>query len=601
MFKFWKKDKISTSLTDTFIGEGTIVEGAIRSAGSVRVEGQLRGDIFCEGDVVLGESAFAISNITARNAFLAGQVTGNVRISGKLTITSTGKLYGDMDAATLEIEEGGVFQGNSAMDKGEPVVSPIERRSGRDRRAANDPNWNGEERRSGYDRRDKNEPAGSGPLIKKISYRAPEKKDEAETGPEAAEHQAADDTQAFANPLRENGRAFMQNMNAGRKQDKLGEGVSDEERAALGVPGQAAGPAAKQHAAALAETAAASEAAVDELWEDAASAVVGATIVAEAKVVAEEALTAVDETPASVAADAEVGSLGGELGDTSGSAIAAVAAAAEELPATGLAEIAVSSYSERSVGTFETDAAAVSVGVEMAGAKASSGFAVGRFEDETVAVDYTADDWAENKASNVNERSVDGLEQDASAVSAAAVAAPVTAMPLGSLEGAELAGMAAAELDAKGSEEGSEAVAAIEAGIASDAASGSDTDAPIALAGEGKGGWTIFEPLRDGQGERPSEQTAVAGDSDTSVWNSASGFGINVGKPHAGVAATAAPLTNAASGEPVRASGSAYAFGFEQRAHAGGGEHAGQGDQSQRSQPANNRNAEEAAALLRNW
>lgn len=185
MFKFWKRDKISTLLTDTFIGEGTIVEGPIRSAGSVRLEGQLRGDIFSEGDVFLGDTAFAISNITARNLFIAGQVTGNVRISGKLTITASGKLYGNMDAAMFSVEEGGVFQGTSSMDTGEPVISPLERRGIRERRVAADPNWTGEERRSGVDRREST--AQSGIPIKKINYRgAPESIAEAAGGSASA-------------------------------------------------------------------------------------------------------------------------------------------------------------------------------------------------------------------------------------------------------------------------------------------------------------------------------------------------------------------------------------------------------------------------------
>ncbi|NBD25563.1 bactofilin family protein [Paenibacillus glycinis] len=249
MFKFWKRDKISTSLSDTFIGEGTIVEGPIRSAGNVRLEGQLRGDLFCEGDAVLGETAFAIGNITARNLFLAGQVTGNVRIGGKLTITATGKFYGDMDAVTLEIEEGGVFQGNSAMDMGEPVVSPVERRTGRDRRVAVAPDWNGEERRSGYDRRDREDRAG---MLKKLSYRAMEKHgqpdvaaDEAATGP----HEADASPAVSADPLRESGRAFMQSMHGGGKPGAArGDGISENERAALGMPG-APGLAAQRPAA----------------------------------------------------------------------------------------------------------------------------------------------------------------------------------------------------------------------------------------------------------------------------------------------------------------------------------------------------------------
>ena len=239
MFKFWKRDKISTLLSDTFIGEGTIVEGPIRSAGNVRLEGQLRGDLFCEGNAVLGETAFAIGNITARNLFLAGQVTGNVRIGGKLTITATGKFYGDMDAATLEIEEGGVFQGNSAMDMGEPVVSPVERKAGRDRRLTTAPDWKGEERRSGYDRRDREDRAG---VLKKLSYRAMEKGGELEAAAEEGAtglYEAADAASAVsADPLRESGRAFMQSMHAGGKPvAPRGDGISENVRAALGMPG----------------------------------------------------------------------------------------------------------------------------------------------------------------------------------------------------------------------------------------------------------------------------------------------------------------------------------------------------------------------------
>ncbi|REE90572.1 cytoskeletal protein CcmA (bactofilin family) [Paenibacillus taihuensis] len=240
MFK-WKKDKISSKMTDTFIGEGTIVEGTVRSAGSLRLEGQLRGDISCEGDVILGESGFAVSNITANNVVLAGQVNGNVTITGKLTIMSTGKLYGNMTAAALTIEEGGLLQGSSAMDQDEPALT--ERRSGADRRVSTLP-YHGPERRSGFDRRNLAE--GEVPAIpKKISYRAIEKPsaDEADgTFEVIATTETAKDN---IDPLRESGRAFIHSIAGGTKEsgenaaaaqlanNRLNEGLSAGERSAL--------------------------------------------------------------------------------------------------------------------------------------------------------------------------------------------------------------------------------------------------------------------------------------------------------------------------------------------------------------------------------
>jgi len=50
MFKN-KKKKIDPNMTDTLIGEGTTFEGKISSQAGIRVEGQMIGNIECEGDI----------------------------------------------------------------------------------------------------------------------------------------------------------------------------------------------------------------------------------------------------------------------------------------------------------------------------------------------------------------------------------------------------------------------------------------------------------------------------------------------------------------------------------------------------------------------
>ncbi|CAG7645636.1 polymer-forming cytoskeletal protein [Paenibacillus allorhizosphaerae] len=119
MFK--KKHMINPNATDTLIGEGTVFEGKINSAAGVRIEGQLTGDVRCEGDVTVGEQAKVNSHIAARDVVIAGIVHGNVTATGKLTITSKGQLFGNANAASLIIDEGGVFQGISKMEQGAPA------------------------------------------------------------------------------------------------------------------------------------------------------------------------------------------------------------------------------------------------------------------------------------------------------------------------------------------------------------------------------------------------------------------------------------------------------------------------------------------------
>ena len=112
----FKSKRVDVGATDTLIGEGSTFEGRIKSEASLRVEGQMIGDIDCSGDVTIGENGKAKSNIAARNVVIAGVVHGNVVTRGTLTLTGTGQLYGDTSAHSLIVAEGAVFQGMSKMD-----------------------------------------------------------------------------------------------------------------------------------------------------------------------------------------------------------------------------------------------------------------------------------------------------------------------------------------------------------------------------------------------------------------------------------------------------------------------------------------------------
>lgn len=119
--------KLDPDTTDTLVGEGSSFEGNIKSDASIRIEGQVTGDIECKGDVTIGEKGRVKSNIAARNVIIAGTVTGDIQTKSKLTITSTGKLYGNITVASLSIEEGSIFEGSSRMSNpSEPAASAIQ-------------------------------------------------------------------------------------------------------------------------------------------------------------------------------------------------------------------------------------------------------------------------------------------------------------------------------------------------------------------------------------------------------------------------------------------------------------------------------------------
>jgi cytoskeletal protein CcmA (bactofilin family) len=116
MFGKRKTSSGNVSATDTFIGEGTIVEGKIVTTASLRIEGSVVGDIECSGDVTIGEKGIVRSIIAARSVFNAGTIEGSVIAKGKMTITSKGRVLGNIAAGSLHVSEGAVFKGECAMD-----------------------------------------------------------------------------------------------------------------------------------------------------------------------------------------------------------------------------------------------------------------------------------------------------------------------------------------------------------------------------------------------------------------------------------------------------------------------------------------------------
>jgi len=100
---------------ETIIGPGVMLKGSLKAQSGVRVDGTVEGEIETEGNVVVGQKAEVKANITAQNVTIAGLVRGNITARGLLEITARGKVLGDISAASLSIEEGGIFQGHSTM------------------------------------------------------------------------------------------------------------------------------------------------------------------------------------------------------------------------------------------------------------------------------------------------------------------------------------------------------------------------------------------------------------------------------------------------------------------------------------------------------
>ncbi len=120
----FKRQGPSFDKVDTIIGKGTEFKGTISSAGVVRIDGRVEGEILHRGDLIVGETGTVVANIKARHVTVAGEVRGNVEAEGKLEIVPTGRLFGDVKVAGLVIADGAVFRGASEMRAPERPPAP---------------------------------------------------------------------------------------------------------------------------------------------------------------------------------------------------------------------------------------------------------------------------------------------------------------------------------------------------------------------------------------------------------------------------------------------------------------------------------------------
>jgi len=101
----------------TIIGKGCKLEGTVVSAGSLRIDGQIKGQLNADGDVMLAPQSQVEADIRAQNVSVAGRFKGSIVVKGRAELARGGRVDGDITAKTLVVEEGAIFQGQSIMDQ----------------------------------------------------------------------------------------------------------------------------------------------------------------------------------------------------------------------------------------------------------------------------------------------------------------------------------------------------------------------------------------------------------------------------------------------------------------------------------------------------
>jgi cytoskeletal protein CcmA (bactofilin family) len=108
----------SRQALSAFIDQGSEFEGKLSFKDTVRIDGCFRGEIASENTLVVGESGEIFATVRSRTVVIAGTVSGDVIAKDRLVLQKTARLEGDVEAGSLQMEDGAVLNGRISMKKG---------------------------------------------------------------------------------------------------------------------------------------------------------------------------------------------------------------------------------------------------------------------------------------------------------------------------------------------------------------------------------------------------------------------------------------------------------------------------------------------------
>jgi len=101
---------VNSSKDCLIIGQGVVVTGSIKAAGTVQVDGTIDGTLEAD-ELLVGPIGQINGTVTTRLAEVRGQVTQSLYVSERLTVMSTGRVEGRLSYKSIAVEHGGVVEG----------------------------------------------------------------------------------------------------------------------------------------------------------------------------------------------------------------------------------------------------------------------------------------------------------------------------------------------------------------------------------------------------------------------------------------------------------------------------------------------------------
>lgn len=117
------EDDFGTAEPFSLIDRHSSFDGTYRTDRDLRIEGEARGTISCQGTLFVAEGARVDATVDAENIMIAGELSGEIRCRGRLQLMPSGRMRGQVSTHALVINEGAIYEGQLEMSSMEPSRS----------------------------------------------------------------------------------------------------------------------------------------------------------------------------------------------------------------------------------------------------------------------------------------------------------------------------------------------------------------------------------------------------------------------------------------------------------------------------------------------
>ena len=105
------KNAAQIDSSNCVVSAGAVIEGKFSSKDSLRLDGQVNGEVDCKSRLVMGQTGKVVGSVKAIEAEILGTIEGDLIIAGALNLRSSAKIKGNISAKTMSVDEGAVYNG----------------------------------------------------------------------------------------------------------------------------------------------------------------------------------------------------------------------------------------------------------------------------------------------------------------------------------------------------------------------------------------------------------------------------------------------------------------------------------------------------------